>query len=87
MNLEIVPVISVTVVCYLVGAIVKAAERFDKYIPCVVGLCGAALGLAGWLTIAGFPADSWLTALEIGIVSGLASTGVNQVFKQLRKEE
>lgn len=87
MNLEIVPVISITVVCYLVGAIVKAIGGFDKYIPCFVGLCGAALGLAGWLTIASFPADSWLTALEIGIASGLASTGVNQVFKQLKKEE
>lgn len=86
MNLEIVPVVSITVVCYLIGALVKANEVWpDKYIPCIVGFFGAALGLAAWLTIPSFPADSWLTALEIGIASGLASTGVNQVFKQLRE--
>lgn len=87
MNLEVVPVVSITVICYLVGAGFKAVGKFDKYIPVFVGLCGAALGLAAWLTIPSFPADTWLTALEIGIASGLASTGVNQVFKQLRKEE
>lgn len=87
MNLEIVPVISITVISYLIGVLFKAIGGFDKYIPVFVGTLGAALGLAAWLTIASFPADSWLTALEIGIASGLASTGVNQVFKQIKKEE
>lgn len=86
MNLEIVPVVSITVVCYLIGALVKANEVWnDKYIPVIVGFFGAALGLAAWLSIPSFPADSWLTALEIGIASGLASTGVNQVYKQLKE--
>ena len=31
-----------------------------------------------------FPATDYLTAVAVGIVSGLAATGVNQVFKQLR---
>ena len=30
-----------------------------------------------------FPANDLLNAVAIGIVSGLASTGVNQVYKQL----
>ena len=85
MSLEVVPVVSIVVVCYLIGALLKATGKADKYIPCIVGFCGAALGLAAWLTIANFPADTWLTALEIGIVSGLASTGVNQVYKQLKE--
>lgn len=86
MSLEVVPVVSITVICYLIGAVIKATGKLDKYIPCFVGFCGAALGLAGWLTIASFPADTWLTALEIGIASGLASTGVNQIYKQFTKE-
>lgn len=86
MNLEIVPVVSITVICYLIGTLVKANEVWnDKYIPVIVGFFGAGLGLAAWLTIPAFPADSWLTALEIGIASGLASTGVNQVYKQLKE--
>ena len=34
-----------------------------------------------------FPAQDILTALAVGIVSGLAATGANQVGKQLKKEE
>ena len=30
-----------------------------------------------------FPAEDFLTAIAIGIVSGLSATGVNQIFKQL----
>lgn len=87
MNLEIIPVASITVVCYLIGVLVKANETWnDKWIPVIVGIFGAGLGLAAWLTIPSFPADTWLTALEIGIASGLASTGVNQIYKQLTKE-
>lgn len=37
MNLEIVPVVSITVICYLIGAFVKATGKIDKYIPIIVG--------------------------------------------------
>ena len=30
-----------------------------------------------------FPAEDVMNAVAIGIVSGLASTGVNQVYKQI----
>lgn len=86
MSMDVVPVVSITVVCYLIGALVKATGKADKWIPCIVGFAGAALGLAAWMTIPAFPADTWLTALEIGIASGLASTGVNQIYKQMTKE-
>ena len=33
-----------------------------------------------------FPASDYLTAAAVGIVSGLAATGINQVYKQLTKE-
>ena len=32
-----------------------------------------------------FPADDYITAVAVGIVSGLAATGANQVYKQLSK--
>lgn len=88
MNLEIVPVLSIVVVCYLIGLLCKAFEAFsDKFIPVTVGIVGGILGIAAWHTIPGFAAENWLMALEIGIASGLASTGVNQVYKQLQKDE
>jgi len=30
-----------------------------------------------------YPAQDYITAVAVGIVSGLAATGVNQVYKQL----
>ena len=35
--------------------------------------------------IADFPATDVLNAIAVGIVSGLASTGVHQAYKQTRK--
>jgi len=88
MTLEIVPVVSIIVVCYLIGQLCKAVEFFpDKMIPVAVGLIGGILGIAAWLSIPGFQASNWLSALEVGIASGLASTGVNQVYKQMKKED
>lgn len=87
MNLEIIPVVSITVFCYLIGILCKSVEHFpDTKIPPTVGIIGGVLGVAAWLSIKDFPATNWLSALELGIVSGLASTGVNQVYKQIRKE-
>lgn len=88
MDLSIVPVVSITVICYLVGVVCKASARFpDKMIPATVGIIGGALGISAWLSISGFPAKDWLEAMELGIVSGFASTGINQVYKQLSKND
>ena len=45
--------------------------------------CGGVLGVAGMFLMADFPAGDVLTAAAVGIVSGLAATGVNQAGKQL----
>ena len=85
-NVGIASVAAITVICYLVGLIVKASGLNDKYIPICCGVAGAALGVAGlYLGLPDFPAHDPLTALAVGIVSGLAATGVNQVAKQLSK--
>ena len=74
-------VIGITVICYLVGMIAKASAVDNKWIPVIVGVCGAILGVAGMYVIADFPAADVINALVVGIVSGLAATGVNQVTK------
>ena len=85
-NVGIASVAAITVICYLVGLIVKASGLNDKYIPICCGVAGAALGVAGlYLGLPEFPAHDPLTALAVGIVSGLAATGVNQAVKQLGK--
>lgn len=86
-NIGIASVAAITVVCYLVGLIVKAVPGVeDKYIPICCGVAGAVLGVAGlYLGLPDFPANDPLTALAVGIVSGLAATGVNQAVKQLGK--
>ena len=33
------------------------------------------------------PASDIITAIAIGIVSGLGATGINQIFKQMKEEE
>ena len=86
-NIGIASVAAITVICYLVGLIVKAVPNMaDKYIPICCGVAGAVLGLAGlYLGLPDFPASDPVTAVAVGIVSGLAATGANQVFKQLGK--
>lgn len=87
MDFGIASVAAITVICYLAGLIAKALPLDDRYIPIVCGVCGAVLGVAGlYLGLPDFPAADPLTALAVGIVSGLAATGANQVFKQLGKE-
>lgn len=85
-NIGIASVAAITVICYLVGLIVKASGLNDKYIPICCGVAGAVLGLAGlYLGLPDFPAADPVTALAVGIVSGLAATGINQMAKQLNK--
>lgn len=74
-------VIGITVICYLIGMVAKATAIDNKWIPVIVGVAGAVLGVAGMYVIADFPAADVINALAVGIVSGLASTGVNQVTK------
>lgn len=77
-------VVAITVITYLIGMGCKAWDNLDnKFIPVICGLVGAALGVVGMRTMPDFPAKDILNAIAIGIVSGLASTGANQIGKQL----
>lgn len=74
-------VVGITVICYLVGMIAKATMLDNKWIPVIVGIAGAVLGVAGMYVIPDFPAADIINALAVGIVSGLASTGADQIKK------
>lgn len=81
---------AIVAICYLVGATLKAInnETLDKFIPVICGFIGGVLGVVVFQTIPGYiQADNWLQALAIGIVSGFAATGVNQIYKQFTQEE
>ena len=73
----------ISVICYLLGLGVKLSPWDDRYIPLLCGLLGAALGLLGFGIMPAFPADNAIDAAAVGVVSGLAATGADQVFKQL----
>ena len=77
MDFGIASVAAITVVCYLGGMACKASAKVnDEVIPVVCGVTGGILGVVGMYVI---------NAAAIGIVSGLAATGVHQVVKQASK--
>ena len=78
-------VTAITIICYLIGEVVKLLPLDNKWVPAICGIAGAALGYAAMFIMPEFPATDTITALAIGIVSGLAATGVNQVWKQMKE--
>lgn len=79
-------VLAIVVISYLVGIGAKLVPQIkDEAIPVIVGVTGGVLGIVGMYFMPDFPANDILNAISIGIVSGLASTGVNQVWKQATK--
>lgn len=84
MNFGIASVAGITVICYLIGLGLKASPINNKWIPVCVGLLGGVLGIVGFLTeMPDFPATDIVTSVAVGIVSGLSSTGLDQISKQL----
>ena len=90
--MEYISIPVITILCYLAGeffklVIFKKKKRF-KYIRVNVGGIGGALGL----TIYYISPELLLNitnpfmAIAIGIVSGLASTGSNELVKQILKK-
>jgi hypothetical protein len=87
MDFGIASVAAITVIVYIVGMLVKASPLADKWIPSICGVVGGALGIASMFVMPEFPAQDVISAFAVGIVSGLASTGADQMVKQMRKEE
>lgn len=83
-SLGIASVAAITVICYLIGMGVKASGLDNKWIPVIMGVCGLLLGIAGMFIIPDYPASDYITSAAVGIVSGLAATGIDQIGKQLK---
>ena len=83
----IASVAAITVIAYLIGEGIKVTGLDNKWIPVICGICGGALGIVGMKIMPDFPATDYITAVAVGIVSGLAATGANQIVKQLGKNE
>ena len=87
MNIDwiIVPVIAG--LCYGVGLWYKACPKIkDELIPALEATTGAIFGaIAYFLHVSWLEAGDILTALFIGVGSGLAATGANQIVKQIAK--
>ena len=79
-------VAGIVVICYLVGLVGQATPwNNNKIRPHRVrhGRCGA--GRGGHVCMPEFPAADPITAVAVGIVSGLAATGADQIAKQLKQ--
>ncbi|MCQ5165620.1 phage holin family protein [Roseburia hominis] len=83
---QVPTVVAIIVITYLIGYTSKQIPQVkDNIIPVIVGVAGGILGIVGMFVIPNYPADNILDAIAVGIVSGMASTGVNQIYKQVKK--
>ena len=82
MNIEFLNeylVLLVVGICLCVGYILKnvvTGDKINRFIPLIMGLLGVALNV--WIMAAVTP-----EVILGGLFSGLASTGLHQLFKQL----
>lgn len=70
-------------VCLCVGYVIKnfiTTSAVDKYIPLIMAILG--IGLNVWINMTLTP-----EILLGGMLSGLASTGLHQTFKQILSKE
>lgn len=81
-SIGITGIAAITILCYLIGEVIKATGIDNKWIPVICGIAGLALGIIAMHIMPEFPATDYITAAAVGVVSGLAATGANQVVKQ-----
>ena len=84
--MELIGIPAIVVISYMITETFKMFIN-KKYLPMVAGMSGCVLGILAYiLQINIMPADDIITAAAIGIISGLAATGSNQIIKQIKKE-
>ena len=87
MDFGMASVAAITVIAYVIGLTVKASGINNKWIPILCALCGGVLGIVGMFVMPDFPAGDVITAAAVGIVSGMAATGADQMIKQMKDGE
>ena len=85
--MELIGIPAIVVISYMITETFKMFIN-KKYLPIVAGISGGVLGVISFvLQIDIMPVNDIISALAIGIISGLAATGSNQIIKQIRSEE
>ena len=91
MEFTSIPII--VIICYIIGEIYKVLfknkQGLYKLIPIILACFGGLLGVLIFLTnpeIMLNVSNAW-TALGIGIISGVSSTGTNLIIKQIFKKK
>lgn len=83
-----ITILPITIICLLIGMGLKQINKIpNKLIPVIVGFIGGLIAIPAMYIMKDFPANDVITAISIGIMSGLSSTGVHQVYKQTTKSE
>jgi hypothetical protein len=84
--MDLIGIPAIVVISYMITETFKMFIN-KKYLPIVAGISGGVLGVLSFvLQIDIMPATDVISALAIGIISGLAATGSNQILKQLKSE-
>jgi hypothetical protein len=84
-DIAAVPVI--TVIAFLAAECAKLTPMPNEWLPTLCGVVGAILGIVAlYVSPTIMPATDVLSAIAVGIVSGLAATGAHQVYKQLSEK-
>jgi len=78
-------VAAISIMAWLMGEAVKLSPLDNKWIPLLCGLTGGVLGILGMRLMPDFPAADLMSAAAVGITSGLAATGADQLGRQLEK--
>ena len=60
-------------------------ETITGYFTSYGGIAIFIIVLLEYMNLPGFPAGDPISAVAVGIVSGLAATGADQISKQLKK--
>ena len=85
--MDLIGIPAIVVISYMITETFKMFIN-KKYLPIVAGISGGCLGVLSYvLQIDIMPATDIISALAIGIISGLAATGSNQIIKQINKKE
>ena len=87
MDFGMASVAAITVIAYVIGLTVKASGINNKWIPILCALSGGVLGIVALFVMPDFPAGDVITAAAVGIVSGMAATGADQMIKQMKDGE
>lgn len=80
----ITSVAAIVIICLLLAEALKASNLDNKWLPTICGVMGALCGVAAFFVMPGFPAEDLMSAVAVGIVSGLAATGGYEAVHQLK---